>query len=169
MKCYTVTEQGVTAGIAIASDPYPHVGVGDPNVAYDYRRVEIDEALATTAASGGSIRACSVELDMSESDSRRASYKLITPAGTDEDQALVKLEVHPGAGGRTFYDLPRHTVTLAKGAFTRTAGGPHLETPVELVVIRKGGEVDVYKSADVFTAPKLAFSVGFDGSELRKK
>lgn len=167
MKCFTVTERGVTPGIAfVARDPYPHVEIGDPQVEYDFRRVEVDAALAEGAANGV-IPACSVTLDMKEGDRRRVSYKLVAPNGKDEDQALVKLEAHCTASGRTFYEMPRYTLTVAKGWFSK-AGGPSVNTPVELIVLNKGGEVRIYKEEDL-GRPDLVYIISFDGNELRVK
>lgn len=167
MKCFTVTEKGVTPGIAFAiGDPYPHVQIGDPHVEYDFRRVEVDAALAAGAANGV-LPACSIVLDMKEGDRRRVSYKLVAPNGKDEDQALVKLEAHCTAVGRTFYELPRYTMTVAKGWFSK-ASGPSVNTPVELIVLNKGGEVKIYKSEDL-GKPELVFTVSFDGKELQRK
>jgi hypothetical protein len=160
-----VTDKGIEAGIGIAREPYPHVGVGDPKVAYDYRRVEVDEALAGS----GTLQACSVELDMDNKDPRRASYKLVSASGTDDDRALVKLEVLPGPKGRTYYELPRDTVSLAKGAFSRTAGGPQLEAPAELIVLRKDTDARVYQIEELGAPMRLTFTLSFDGRELRKK
>lgn len=165
MKCFTVTEKGVAAGIAWVKDPYPHVGVGDPKVQYDYRRVEVDSALAESAANG-TLRDCSITLDMKEEDHRRASYKLIPPTGKDEDQALVKLEAHCTTNGRTWYELPRHTFTLAKGWFANA--GPKVNTPVELIVLNKDGEVRIGKTEESGKS-QIVMTVYFDGNELRVK
>jgi hypothetical protein len=163
MKCYTVTEKGVASGVRLSQQPYPHIGVGDPANEPDYRLVEVDEALAA----GDAVSACSVALDQDEARPRRAGYKLVPPAG-DDNQALVKLEVHPGAGAqRTFYDLPRYTKTLAKGWFSK-AGGPRVDTPVELVLLKKGDEVRVYNVEDSDRSPALLFTLSFDGAELKK-
>lgn len=165
MKCFTVTEKGVAAGIAWVKEPYPHVGVGDPKVQYDYRRVEVDGALAESAANG-TLHDCSITLDMKEEDHRRASYKLIAPTGKDEGQALVKLEVHGAADGRTWYELPRHTFTVAKGWYANA--GPKVNTPVELIVLNKDSEVRICKTAEAGGTQRL-MTLYFDGNELRTK
>ncbi len=165
MKCFTVTEKGVTAGIAWVKEPYPHVGVGDPKVEYDYRRVEVDGALAEGAAHG-TLHECSIALDMKEEDRRRASYKLIPPTGKDTAQALVKLEAHCATSGRTWYELPRYTMTVAKGWFANA--GPQVNTPVELIVLNKDSEVKIGK-IDENGKSQLVMTVYFDGNELKVK
>lgn len=167
MKCYTVTEKGVAAGIEfMTAGPYPHICVGDPSVQYDHRRVEVDAALAA-AANGGKIHDCSMALDMNEADRRRASYKLVPPAGQDNDKVLVMFEVRPGGDGRTWYDFPRDTFMLAKGWYSKTPRGPRVSAPVELAVLNKEDAVRVYKATDISQAPAPLLTVRFDGSELK--
>lgn len=170
MKCYTVTEKGIAPGIRFLRAPYPHVVVGDPAlVSADYRRVEVDAALANGAA-GDSITRCSYLYDRKSDDSRRASYMLVTPDGTDDDRALVKLEAHCAAAGcRTFYDLPLDTFALANGWYLAGGKGPQVSTPVNLVVLTKGGEVRIYRTVDVWKKPELVFGVEFNGADLKQK
>lgn len=166
MKCYTVTEKGVAAGIAfVTGDPYPHVCVGNPDVEYDHRRVEVDAALAN-AADGGRILNCSVMLDMKEGERRRASYKLVPPDGSDNDKVLALFEVRV-AGTRTWYDFPRDTFMLAKGWISKIPRGPQVAAPAELVVLNKDDAAQVYKVADVAKSPEPLFTVRFDGSDLK--
>jgi hypothetical protein len=165
MKCYTVTEKGVTPGISISSDPYPHVGIGDPNAEPDFRRVEIDETLAGNV-SNDYVSACSIQLEHKEEDKRRSAYKLINTTGKDDDQALVKFEV--SQKGRTSYEFPRNTFTLAKGWHSKD-GGPRVTTPVELVALRKGNNVRVFVTTDSKKESDLLFTISFDGNEVKKQ
>jgi SH3-like domain-containing protein len=103
---------------------------------------------------------------MKEEDHRRASYKLIPPTGKDEGHALVKLEAHCATSGRTWYELPRYTTTIAKGWFANA--GPKVNTPVELVILEKGGEVKISKT-DENGKSQLVMTVQFDGNELKVK
>lgn len=167
MKCYTVTKDGVVPGIQFLREPYPHVAVGDPALSSaDCRRVEVDAALA-----GGEsvIKTCSYTLDSKNSGNRRSSYKLVAAAGNDDDQALVKLEACCAAPGcRTFYDLPLNTLALANGWCLADGKGPQVSTPVNLVVLKKGDEVKIYRTVDIRLPAELVFSVSFNGSELRQ-
>ncbi len=165
MKCFTVTEKGTAAGITWVKEPYPHVGVGDPKVEYDYRRVEVDGALAENVANG-TLYDCSISLDIKETDPRRASYKLIVPNGKDEDRALVKLEAHCATNGRTWYELPRHTFTIAKGWYANA--GPKVNTPVELIVLNKGEEVRIFRTEGE-NKPERVMTVYFDGRAMGVK
>lgn len=166
MKCHTVTETGVTTGIHITPEPYAHVGVGNPDVIYDYRRVAVHEALAGTGS--GTIVRCSMVIDRDESDSRRVSYKLMPATGKDDDQALVLLNANCASpAGRTFYDYPRDTFTLANGWYSR---GPRVSHPVDLIIVRKdAGEVRVYRVEDISRKPDPVFALSFDGAELHMK
>ncbi|MBI3574672.1 MAG: hypothetical protein HY083_03315 [Gammaproteobacteria bacterium] len=166
MKCYTTTDKGVMPGIDLVSGPpYPHVCVGDPNVLYDHRRVEADEALAGNA-NNGKIMNCSMALDMNEEDHRRASYKLVPPNGSDDDQTLVKFEARVNSA-RTWYEFPRDTFSLAKGWISKTPRGPSVSAPVELFVLKKDNKAQVYKIEDIAKAPVLVFNVRYDGNELK--
>jgi hypothetical protein len=169
MKCYSVTKEGVVAGIRFLREPYPHVAVGDPALSSaDCRRVEVDAALADSAADGV-IKACSWSIDTKNSGNRRSSYKLVAPAGGDDDRVLVKIEAHCAAPGqRSFYDLPLNTLALANGWFLAGGRGPQVETPVNLVVLKKGDVVKILRTVDIRKPAELAFSVVFDGSELRQ-
>jgi len=160
MKCYTVTENGVRPGIEVMPEPYPHVGVGDPAVTYDYRRVAVDEALGAN----GPLASCSYVIDRDEGDTRATSYKLVPASGVDDDQALVLLVAHCAPNGRTFYDFPRYTFTLANGWYS---AGPRVRTPANLIVMKKGYTVRVDKIEDLTQRPERVFSIAFDGSELR--
>jgi hypothetical protein len=169
MKCFTVTENGVVTGISFVREPYPHIPVGDPQLSSaDYRRVEIDAALADSARDGV-ITACSYVLDAKPgADHRRVSYKIIA-SGNDDDMALVKLEAHCAAPGqRTFYEFPRDTMTLANGWYLWDRG-PQVRTPVNLVVLGKNGEVRIYRTVDIRKPPELVFIVQFDGTRLIQK
>jgi hypothetical protein len=170
MKCYTVTKDGVVPGIQFLREPYPHVAVGDPALSSaDCRRVEVDAALAG-GATDGVVKACSYTLDSKNSENRRSSYKLVAPAGNDDDLALVKLEACCAAPGcRAFYDLPLYTLALANGWCLAGGKGPQVSTPVNLVVLKKGNEVKIYRTVDIRLPAELVFSVHFDGSELRQK
>lgn len=164
MKCYTVSEKGITAGVAISREPYPHVGVGDPQSQYNYRRVAVDAALVEGAANG-LLQSCSYVLHQKGEDIRRAGYKLVPNKG-DDDMALVKLEVH-APNGRSFYDLPRYTMTLANGSFSPPSH-PRVATPVQLIVLRKGGEVTISVAEDVWTPPLELLRVHYDGTALQR-
>lgn len=168
MKCFTVTENGVVPGIKFARDPYPHVPVGDPNLSSaDFRRVEIDAALAD-GARYGVLTACSYALEAGEGN-RRSSYKLVAPTGKDENAALAKLEAHCAAPGqRTFYDLPRDTMVLASG-WHLWGKGPQVRTPVDLIVLAKNGAVQVNRTVDIRKPPEHVFVVEFDGAKLIQK
>jgi len=164
MKCYTVTETGVVAGIELTTTgPYPHVCVGDPKVEYDHRRVEVDAALA---AQGGRLHECSMLLDMNE-DRRRSSYKLVPPDGRDNDKVLVKFEVRPGGEGRVWYDFPRDTFMLAKGWLPRQARAPQVAAPVELVVLNQDDAVRVYQIVDIAKASVPLLTLRLDSSGLK--
>ncbi len=162
MKCYTVTEKGVTPGIELGgSSPYPHVIVGDPDEQYDHRRVEVDDALAATA-SGGKILKCSMALDRKEGELRRVSYKLVLPDGSDDDKVLALFAVRvPDA--RTWYDVPRDTFMLAKGWISKIRRGPSVAAPVDLVVLKKDDAARVYKVESLAKSPVLILTVRFDG------
>lgn len=168
MKCYTVTEKGITPGIRLLPTPYPHVPVGDPRVSSaDYRRVEIDPALMMNAQAQA-IAACSIEIAYKEGERRRSSYKLIPPKGGDDDQALVKFEANCATGdGRTFYDFPRDTFTVAKGWYSHNVQGPRVQMPVELAVLKKDCTARVLKVEDIAGRPALVFGVVFDGATLK--
>lgn len=162
MKCYTVTEKGVTPGIELGgSSPYPHVIVGDPDVQYDHRRVEVDTTLAATA-SGGKILNCSMTLDMKQGELRRVSYKLVPPDGSDDDKALALFAVRV-AGARAWYDFPHDTFMLAKGWISRSPRGPSAAAPVELVVLKKDDAAKVYRVVSLAKSPALMLTVSFDG------
>jgi hypothetical protein len=169
MKCYTVTKDGVVPGIQFLHEPYPHVAVGDPALSSaDCRRVEVDAALAG-GATDGVVKACSYTLDSKNSENRRSSYKLVVPAGNDDDLALVKLEACCAAPGcRAFYDLPLYTLALANGWCLAGGTGPQVSTPVNLVVLKKGNEVKIYRTVDIRLPAEFVFSVSFDGFELRQ-
>jgi hypothetical protein len=169
MKCYTVTKDGIVPGIQFLREPYPHVAVGDPALSSaDCRRVEIDAALAA-GATDGVIKTSSYTLDSKKSGNRRSSYKLVVPTGNDDDQALVKLEACCAAAGcRAFYDLPLNTLALANGWCLADGKGPQVSTPVNLVVLKKGDEVRIYRTVDIRLPAELVFSVSFNGSELRQ-
>ncbi len=165
MKCYTVTQDGVVPGIRTLPEPYPHVPVGDPALSSaDYRRVEVD---ATLAGSGDIINNCSYTIDTKNSGNRRSSYKLVAPSGSDDDTILVKFDVHGGAGQRTSYDFPRFTLALANG-WHLAGQGPQVETPVNLVVLKKGDEVNIHRTMDIHKPAAPVFSVRFDGSGLKQ-
>ncbi len=166
MKCYTVTEKGVVAGIEItATDPYPHICVGDPGVEYDHRCVEVDAALAA-GAKDGKILNCSTLLDMQEGNRRRVSYKLVPADGSDDDKVLALFAVRV-AGARSWYDFPRDTFMLAKGWYSKTPRGPHVSAPAELVVLNKDDPARVYKMADIAKASVPLLTVRFDGKDLK--
>lgn len=167
MKCYTVTENGVTPGIHFVNDPYPHVPVGDPRNEPDFRRVQIDPALAS-GSFNGAVSSCSLALAPNDDDRRRASYRLAPPNGRDDDQALVKLEVHAPPGWRSSYNPPRETLTVAKGWLPEGGSGPRVNTPVELMVLRKGGEIEVYQTDRTHPLGSLKFRLRFDGTELAR-
>lgn len=166
MKCYTVTKDGVVPGIRILCEPYLHVAVGDPALSSaDYRRVEVDAALAGT---GDTIKECSYTIDTKNSGDRRSSYKLVAPSGSDDDKILVKFDVHGGtAGRRTSYDFPRFTLALANG-WHLAGNGPQVETPVNLVVLKKGDEVNIHRTMDIHKPAEPVFSVRFDGTDLKQ-
>lgn len=168
MKCYTVTKDGVVPGIQFLREPYPHVAVGDPALSSaDCRRVEVDAALAG-GTTDGVIKTCSYTLDPKNSGNRRSSYKLVA-AGGDDDKILVKLEARCAAPGqRTFYDLPLNTLALANGWFLTGGKGPQADTPVNLVVLKKGDEVKILRTTDTRRPSEFVFSVSFDGAELRQ-
>ncbi len=161
MKCYTVTEKGVTPGIELGGKtPYPHVIVGDPDIQYDHRRVEVDGALAPGA--GGKILNCSVVLDMKSGELRRVSYKLVPPDGSDDDKVLALFAVRV-ADARAWYDFPRDTFMLAKGWISKSPRGPSVAAPVELVVLKKDESAKVYKVESLAKSPALILTVSFDG------
>lgn len=162
MKCYTVTEKGVTPGIELGGKtPYPHVIVGDPDEQYDHRRVEVDGALAATA-SGGKILNCSMTLDMKQGELRRVSYKLVPPDGSDDDKVLALFLVR-AADARAWYEFPRDTFMLAKGWISKAPRGPSVAAPVELVVLKKDDAAKVYKVESLAKSPALMLTVSFDG------
>lgn len=165
MKCFTATENGVTSGIHFVNQPYPHVPVGDPRNEPDLRRVRLAEALASASANGA-VTSCSINLVPNDDDRRRASYDLVPPTGRDDDQALVKLEVHPPSGWRTWYNLPRETLTVAKGWLSEGGTGPRVSTPVELVVLKKDGSIAVHETDRTNPNGRLKFRLRFDGSTL---
>jgi hypothetical protein len=165
MKCYTVTENGITPGINFADQPYPHVPVGDPRNEPDFRRVRIDAALATSSTNGAVAR-CSLALTPNDDDRRRASYELVPPSGRDDDRALIKLEARAAPGWRTWYNPPRDTLTVAKGWFPEGGYGPRANTPVELVVLRKGAEIEVYETDRTNPHGRVKWKLRFDGAEL---
>lgn len=168
MKCYTVTKDGVVPGIRFLREPWPHVAVGDPALSSaDCRRVEADAALADSA-SDNTIKTCSFTIDMKNTENRRASYKLVAATGDDDDRVLVKLEARSaGPGQRVFYELPLNTPALANGWYLAGGKGPQAETPVNLVVLRKGDEVKIHRAGDIHKPAEFVFSIRFDGSELR--
>jgi hypothetical protein len=170
MKCYAVTENGVVPGVKFLRDPFPHVAVGDPKLSSaDYRRVEVDAALATNAADGV-ITACSYASDMKSGEVRRASYKLVPPTGKDDGEALVKFEARCATpGNRTFYDFPLYTLALANGWYLADGKGPQVSTPVNLVVLEKNNEVGIHRTVDFSQRPEPVFFVHFDGAELKRK
>lgn len=165
MKCFTVTNDGVVPGIEYLKEPYPHVAVGDTKLSSsDYRLVEIDPALAGEHK----ITACSYTIDTKNSGNRKVSYKLVPPSGKDDDLALVKFDAHGNTPGqRTFYDMPRHTLALANGWRLASDRNPQAETPVNLVVLKKGDEVKVERMVDIRKPSVPLFSVRFDGTELK--
>lgn len=165
MKCFTVTENGIVPGMKFARDPYPHVPIGDSGLSSaDFRRVEIDAALAD-GARDGVITACSYALEAGEGN-RRSSYKLVAPTGKDEDAALVKLEAHCAAPGqRTFYELPRDTMVLASGWYL-WGRGPQVRTPVDLIVLAKNSRAVVNRTVDIRKEPEHVFVIHFDGAKL---
>ncbi|BAU46877.1 hypothetical protein SVA_0295 [Sulfurifustis variabilis] len=165
MKCYTVTENGMTPGIDFVDEPYPHVPVGDPRNEPDFRRVQIEDALASSSTNGA-VTSCSLALVPNDDDRRRASYRLVPPTGRDDDQALVKLEARAAPGCRTWYNPPRETLTVAKGWIPEGGSGPRVRTPVEMMVLRKGGEIGVYETNRSDPQGRLKFRVRFDGAEL---
>lgn len=169
MKCYTVTQNGVVPGIQFLRDPYPHVAVGDPSLSSaDYRRVEVDPALANNNAEG-ILKACSYAVDTKNSGNRRSSYKLVALAGNDDDKILVKFDAPCATPGqRTFYDMPLYTLALANGWRLAGGKGPQAETPVNLVVLKKGDEVRINRTVDLSKPPEFVFSVNFDGAELKQ-
>ena len=168
MKCYTVTKDGVVPGIQFLREPYPHVAVGDPSSSSaDCRRVEVDAALAGGAESV--VKTCSYMLDPKNSGNRRSSYKLVAATGDDGDRILVKFEARCAAPGqRTFYDLSLNTLALANGWFLAGGKGPQVDTPVNLVVLKKGDEVKIHRSVDIRKPAEFVFDVSFDGSDLRQ-
>jgi len=168
MKCYTVTENGITPGIGCVNEPYPHVPVGDRRAEPDYRRVALADALAGSAVNGAVTR-CSLTLESNDADRRRASYKLVPPSNKDDDQALVKFEVHAAPGARSAYDFPRYTFTVAKGWISDAPGRPQANTPVELVVLKRGATVTVTQTERGSGAPQTVMQLEFDGNELRRK
>ncbi|MCG6871335.1 MAG: hypothetical protein LJE84_03510 [Gammaproteobacteria bacterium] len=161
MKCYTVTANGVSEGIDLASEPYPHVAVGDPAAPHHFRRVEVDEGLA----GNGKVMNCSVVLDVKEEDPRRASYKLVEATGEDDDQALVKIEPRATDAGRSFYELPANTFSLAVGWFSGSQGNK-VNSPVELVVLKKDTEIPIFQTEDMWKDPEPVLTVRFDGNRL---
>lgn len=169
MKCYTVTKNGVVPGIQFLREPYPHVAVGDPALSSaDCRRVEVDATLADNATDN-IIKTCSHIIDMKASENRRSSYKLVAATGDDDDRILIKIEARCAAPGqRTFYDLPLTTLALANGWYLAGGKGPQAETPVNLVVLKKGDEVKIHRTVDMHKPAEFVFSVRFDGSELRQ-
>lgn len=169
MKCYTVTKDGVVPGIQFLREPWPHVAVGDPALSSaDCRRVELDAALADSAPDS-TIQDCSFTIDMKNTENRRASYKLVAATGDDDDRILVKLEARCAAPGqRVFYELPLNTLALANGWYLAGGKGPQAETPVNLVVLRKGDEVKILRAGDIHKPAEFVFSVHFDGSGLKQ-
>lgn len=165
MKCYTVTENGITPGINFVDEPYPHIPVGDPRNEPDFRRVRLDEALVSVSTNGA-VSSCSLALAPNDDDRRRASYQLTPPTGRDDDQALVKLEVRAPSGWRTSYNPPRETLSVAKGWLPEGGSGPRANTPVELLVLKKGGETEVYETDRTHPLGRLKFRLSFDGSEF---
>lgn len=168
MKCYTVTRNGVVPGIQFLREPYPHVAVGDPALSSaDCRRVEVDAALADSAPDN-TIRSCAYTIDMKSAAIRRSSYKLVA-GGDDDDRVLVKLEARCATPGqRVFYDIPPNTFTLANGWYLAGGKGPQAETPVNLVVLKKGDTVRIHRTVDMNKPAEFVFSVSFDGSELKQ-
>ena len=165
MKCFTVTEAGVTPGIRLSGkDPYPFIGVGDPANSSDYRRVEADKALAD-GSKDGVITSCSIVLDMNEEDNRRSSYKMIPATGTDDDKALVLVEARASKTGRTHYDLPRYAFNVASGWH---ANGPVVTFPVNLVIINKDSTIKVMKTEDITKGSSPFMAVQFDGTGMKK-
>lgn len=163
--CYTVTEKGVSPGIAVNPTPYPHVGVGDPRVEYDYRRVEVDPDLL--AASATSLSRCAYALDQKDEDKRRASYKLVTGSDDDSERVLVKLSANCGGpGGRTRYVLARNMFSLAKGWYS-DASGSRAVYPEELVILNKDQAVQCYKAVGERNKEELAFTLRYDGKNLQ--
>ncbi|GAB4508402.1 MAG: hypothetical protein Tsb0026_06980 [Sulfuricaulis sp.] len=169
MKCYTITKNGVAPGIQFLHKPYPHVVVGDPTLSSaDCRRVEVDAALANSTADD-TIMTCSYIIEMKNSENRRSSYKLVAATGDDDDRILVKIEVRSVASGqRTFYDLPLNTLALANGWYLAGGKGPQAETPVNLVVLKKGDEIKIRRMVDMHKPAEFVFSASFNGSELRQ-
>jgi hypothetical protein len=170
MKCYTVTENGIVPGIKFLREPFPHVAVGDPGLSSaDYRRVEVDAALAAGAADD-TIMACSYAADMKSGATRRASYKLVPPAGGEDDLTLVKFEARCATpGNRTYYDFPLYTRALANGWYLAGGKGPQVSAPVNLVVLKKGDEVAIHRTVDFSKRPELVFTVHFDGAGLKRQ
>lgn len=168
MKCYTVTKDGVVPGIRFLREPYPHVAVGDPALSSaDCRRVEVDAALADSAADD-TIKACSYTLDTKNAGNRRSSYRLVAGGG-DDDKVLVKLEARCATPGqRVFYDIPLNTLALANGWYLAGGKGPQAEAPVNLVVLKKGDEVRIHCTVDVHKPAEFVFSVSFDGTGLKQ-
>lgn len=167
MKCYTVTEHGITPGISYVNEPYPHVPVGDPRNEPDFRRVPVDEGLLG-ASTNGAVTNCSLVLVPNDDDRRRASYQLTPPSGRDDDRALIKLEVRAPQGSRTWYQPPRETLTVAKGWLAEGGSGPRVNTPVELMVLKKDGEIEVYETDRTYPLGRLRLRLRFDGAELTR-
>jgi hypothetical protein len=168
MKCYTVTENGVTDGIQFTADgTYPHVVVGDPDNPYLMRRVKVDDGLAHQARNH-TIGECSIELDVNDDDRRRASYRLVPAGERDTEQALVKLEAHCNRdGGRTWYWLPRNAFSVAVGEYA-DPDGHRTRVPVNLLVVHKDDVVEICRTEDVWKAPEHVFDIRYDGSTLRQ-
>jgi hypothetical protein len=168
MKCYTLTETGILPGIQFLNEPYPNVLIGDPANQMSYTRVEVDTELADSAKEN-MITSCSWALDVKEGEKRRASYKLVPPRGDDDHQAMVKVEAHCAKpGGRTSYEFPHDTFTLASGWFTGP-GGSKVSAPANLVVLDKDNSIRVYKTEDIWRAQELVFAASYDGRELKLK
>lgn len=167
MKCFTVTKSGVAPGIQFLTKPYPHIDIGDPKILPNYRRVEVDTELASKA-SKDSITECSMKLERKQEDNRRSSYMLIPQKQGDEEKALIKLEARCASDkGRTFYQVPRNTFSLAVGWIRKTSG-PGVSTPVELLVLPKGEEIKIYKTEDINKDPERVFAIKFDGKNVKK-
>lgn len=165
MKCYTVTENGITPGIEFSADaPYPHVTVGDPHNVYLMRRVKVGPTLAAQSPDG-MIRDCAIALDTNDDDRRRASYDLVAADRDDPDHALVKLEARCGRHGRTWYWLPRDAFSVAVGEYAET-GGHRTRAPVNLLVMHTGDVVEICNTEGVWAAPEHVFDVRYDGRKL---
>ena len=166
MKCYTVTENGVAEGIEYVEQPFNHVFVGNPHEETNFTRVEIDPDVIQNAAHHR-INECSYILDLQEEAVNRACYKLINPTGKDNNKTLVKLEPQcADPEGRTFYEIPDNTPALATGWIKKKAGNG-VSAPSDLLVLKSGEKVKIFKRNNVWSEDELVFTLQIDDDGLK--